>query len=195
MMMIERPPMHHRINPAKHIRIHRKRQSRLPEIVEAARTPRPLPRLIQRRQQHPRQYRNNRNHHEELYERKSRFSRYRVVGGRGRVLCFFRRYVAVGGRGRVRRPPTPPASGKVPRWGALQDRGRQGACPPPPAPPASGKVPVPCTGRSRTRLRSAGTRSKSRKNANGSFRFSAERPIRVFAPLRRLPSGEFVAGR
>ena len=72
---------------------------------------------------------------------------------------------------------------------SLPGCGRQGAFPPPPAPPASGKVPVPHTGRSRTRLRSADTRRKSRKNANGSSRFSAERPIRVFAPLRRLPSG------
>ena len=68
--------------------------------------------------------------------------------------------------------------------------GSRGACPPPPEPPASGRVPVPETGRlsGRTRRRVRARGSESRGNTNGSSRFFAERPLRISAPLRRVPS-------
>ena len=68
------------------------------------------------------------------------------------------------------------------RWTRI--RGRRGACPPPPEPPASGKVPVP--GKGRRRARAGG--SESRGNTMGSSRFFAERPHRISASLRRVPS-------
>ena len=61
------------------------RRTKLLQIADTAGCSCPHPRLVQRRQQHRRQNRDDRNHDEELYKRKCRFGHCPAMGDRGRV--------------------------------------------------------------------------------------------------------------
>ena len=75
------------------------RESALFELRQTGCRLRPLPRLIQRRQQHTRQYRDDRNHNKKFNKCKCRFSRHRAAG--------FERHRVMGGRGVSAAPRTP----------------------------------------------------------------------------------------